>query len=253
MNESNQITVTGVNIIAGDYKNREGVRSMQYAAAAGILVLAYVIGSIPFGLLIVRLSTGKDIRQIESGRTGGTNAMRAAGFWAGLFTTIMDFLKSASAAWLARALLPDFTWVHVLAPIMAIVGHNYSIFLGERAPNGGWRLRGGAGGAPSAGGAFGLWAPSVLVIVPIAGVILYFIGYASLATLSTAVIATFLFAYLAWIGISPWMYVLYGILAGILLAIALRPNIQRLMKGNERLIGLRAKRKKAASNAASHN
>lgn len=223
---------------------------MQFVIIAGILVLSYLLGSIPFGLLIVRLSTGKDIRQVESGRTGGTNAMRAAGVWAGLFTTIMDFMKSASAAWLAKALLPDSTWVHVLAPILAILGHNYSIFLPERTAKGGWRLRGGAGGAPSAGGAFGLWAPSVLLILPIAGLIFYFVGYASIATISTAIIATFLFGYLALIGTMPWVYVFYGILAAILLLIALRPNIQRLIKGNERLVGLRAKRKKAASNTA---
>ena len=225
---------------------------MPFAIIAGISILSYLFGSIPFGLLVVRLSTGKDIRQVESGRTGGTNAMRAAGVWAGLFTTVMDFLKGASAAWLAKAFLPDVTWIHALAPILAILGHNYSIFLLERTPNGGWHLRGGAGGAPTAGGAFGLWAPSILVIVPIAGLILYFVGYASVATLSTAIIATFLFGYLAWRGSLPWDYILYSILAAILLLIALRPNIQRLINGNERLVGLRAKRKKAASNTAIH-
>ena len=47
----------------------------------GVIFLAYLIGSIPFGLIIVKLTTGKDIRSVASGRTGGTNAMRAAGFW----------------------------------------------------------------------------------------------------------------------------------------------------------------------------
>lgn len=223
---------------------------MQFVLPFSILALSYILGSIPFGLLIVRLSTGKDIRQVESGRTGGTNAMRAAGVWAGLFTTIMDFIKGAASAWLAQALMPDSAWIHILAPILAIVGHNYSIFLPERTPGGGWRLRGGAGGAPSAGGAFGLWAPSILFIVPFAGLILYFVGYASLATLSTAVVSTVLFAYLVSIEKLPPQYMYYGILAGILLLISLRPNIQRLFQGNERLVGLRAKRKKTASKAA---
>ena len=222
---------------------------MQFAIPIGVLVLSYLLGSIPFGLLIVRISTGKDIRQVESGRTGGTNAMRAAGVGAGIVTTVMDFLKSASAAWLAKAILPDMAWVHVLAPVLVIAGHNYSIFLAERTPQGGWRLRGGAGGAPSAGGAFGLWAPSLLIILPIAALIFYFVGYASLATISTAIVATILFTYLGYVGIFPWVYVLYGVLATILLVIALRPNIKRLIQGNERLVGLRAKRKKAGSNS----
>lgn len=233
--------------------DREEQNLMEFVTPAGILVLSYLLGSIPFGLLIVRISTGKDIRQVESGRTGGTNAMRAAGVWAGLLTTILDFLKSAATAWLAKIILPEMPWVHVMAPILAIIGHNYSIFLPERTPQGNWRLRGGAGGAPSAGGSFGLWVPSVLIIVPIAFLVFYFIGYASLATLSTAIVATIIFAYLGWIGSLPWIYVLYGILAAILLSIALRPNIQRLIQGNERLVGLRAKRKKVTSNVTSQS
>ena len=79
---------------------------MPILKALGVLVLSYLIGSIPFGLIIVYLTNGKDIRKVESGRTGGTNAMRAAGTFAGVFTAVFDFLKGASAVWLARALLP---------------------------------------------------------------------------------------------------------------------------------------------------
>ncbi len=57
---------------------------MQILVPMLVLLVSYLSGSIPFGLLIVKLRTGKDIRQVESGRTGGTNAMRAAGVWAGL-------------------------------------------------------------------------------------------------------------------------------------------------------------------------
>ena len=90
---------------------------MQIVISIGVILLAYVIGSIPFGWLIVKLKTGQDIRVIESGRTGGTNAMRAAGFWAGLLTAIMDILKGATAVWIAKALLPEAHLLHVLAPI----------------------------------------------------------------------------------------------------------------------------------------
>lgn len=225
---------------------------LLYAAVVG---LAYLIGSIPFGLIIVRLKTGKDVRQIESGRTGGTNAMRAAGFWAGLSTALLDILKSASSLWLARWLAPEAYWLHVFAPLAAILGHNYSIFLIERGPNGKIRLRGGAGGAPAAGGALALWAPSVLFIIPLGAVILFVVGYASVTTLSVGLISIGIFAYRAWIGASPWQYIFYGVFAEILLLWALRPNIRRLMQGNERRVGLFARKSPTtASNSSSkHN
>ena len=218
---------------------------MRTGISVLVLIMAYIIGSIPFGMIIVRLRTGQDVRKIQSGRTGGTNAMRAAGFWAGFATAMFDLLKSACTVWLARWIIPDIIWIQVLAPAMAILGHNYSIFLINRDENGKVQFHGGAGGAPSAGGAFALWPPVLLFIVPIAGFVLYFIGYASIATLSAPLITTIIFAILAWMGKLPWEYVVYGILAEILLAWSLRPNLKRLLDGTERVIGLRAKRAKA--------
>jgi glycerol-3-phosphate acyltransferase PlsY len=104
------------------------------------------------------------------------------------------------------------------------------------------RLRGGAGGAPTAGGAMGLWMPSILIIVPLAALILFGIGYASVATMSAALIASLVFAVKAALDQSPWQYVAYGLLAEILLIWALRPNIRRLLEGKERLVGWRARR-----------
>jgi glycerol-3-phosphate acyltransferase PlsY len=132
----------------------------------------------------------------------------------------------------------------ILAPIAAVIGHNYSIFLIERNENGKLRLRGGAGGAATVGGAFGLWYPTLFILVPIGAVILFGIGYASVATLSVPIIASIIFAVRAWLGLAPWTYVIYGLLAEILLIWALRPNIKRLINGTERLIGWRAKRAK---------
>src|SRR5664280_1557210 len=101
---------------------------MELLVYAGIMVVSYILGSIPFGLAVVKLMTGKDVRTIASGRTGGTNAMRAAGLWAGLLTAILDILKSAASVWLAQALTPN-VWIHAVAPIASILGHNYSIFM----------------------------------------------------------------------------------------------------------------------------
>ena len=218
---------------------------MQFIWIPVILIVSYLLGSIPFGLLIVKLRTGKDIRQVESGRTGGTNAMRAAGCLAGGITTVLDVTKSTLCAWLAIVLLPDIYWIHVLAPIMAILGHNYSIFLIERDEKRGVRLRGGAGGAPSVGGAIGLWFPSLFIIAPLGFLIFYFIGYASVATMSVPILAILIFAVRAYLGLSPWQYMFYGVIAELILIWALRPNIRRLLKGEERLVGWRAKRRKA--------
>jgi glycerol-3-phosphate acyltransferase PlsY len=219
---------------------------MQYLAILGVLVLSYLLGSVPSGLVIVKLISGKDIRAVESGRTGGTNAMRAAGFWAGIATALLDLLKATLAVWISRELLPALPWVHVFAGITAILGHNYSIFLIERNEKGRLRLRGGAGGAPAVGAALGLWPPSILIILPLAVLILYFGGYASLATLSVGAIAFGIFAYRAGTGASPGWYMYYGLLAEVVLLWSLRPNIRRLLNGTERLIGYRARRKKTA-------
>jgi glycerol-3-phosphate acyltransferase PlsY len=222
---------------------------MQLLQSLILLLVCYLIGSIPFGAVIVRLKTGKDIRKVESGRTGGTNAMRAAGLWAGVLTAVLDFFKSACCVWLVRwlagmSLLPQTPWLEILAPVAAVLGHNYSIFLVERNERGQVKLRGGAGGAPTTGGAFGLWAPSVLILLPIGVIILFGVGYASLATLSVALSAILLFAYRAWIGASPWQYIFYGLLSGILMVWSLRPNIRRLINGTERVVGWRARSRK---------
>ena len=220
----------------------------------GIAFLAYLIGSIPFGLLIVKLKTGKDIRNVESGRTGGTNALRAAGLWAGLLTALMDILKGAAVVWLARAYDPGHHLLHVIAPLAAILGHNYSIFLPERDEQGRLvRLRGGAGGAPSVGGALGLWAPSLLFILPPGALVFFTLGYASLTTMSVALFATIVFAVRASQGM-PWTDVLYGLAAEVLLIWALRPNIKKLVEGRERVVSIslhgRLKAKKEKESAA---
>lgn len=209
----------------------------QILIGIGVLFLSYLVGSIPFGLLIVKLSTGQDIRTIASGRTGGTNAMRAAGFWAGIFTAILDILKGASVVWLAQAISPSHHWQHVLAPIFAILGHNYSIFLPEFDENHRLvRLRGGAGGAPAVGGAFGLWPFSLAIILPLGAIVFFTLGYASVTTMSVALFAIIVFAARAVLAGSPWIDVLYGVLAEILLIWALRPNIKSLLAGTERVV-----------------
>ncbi len=211
---------------------------------AGAVILPYLVGSIPFGWIIVKLTTGRDIRTIESGRTGGTNAMRAAGLLAGVFTAVGDTLKGLSAIWIVNWLVPADSpwkvWLQVAAPLLAIMGHNYSIWLIERRADGKLSLRGGAGGAPCFGGAIGLWPWSGFIIMPMGLLVFLLVGYASLTTVSIALTSTVIFAYLAVFKGYPWQYILYGAASLLILLWALRPNLARLARGTERPVGLRA-------------
>jgi glycerol-3-phosphate acyltransferase PlsY len=212
---------------------------MQMLIEASVILLAYIFGSVPFGLLIVKLSTGKDIRQVASGRTGGTNAARAAGAGAGVVTGIMDGVKGAAAVWMAQAVAPGNHWLHVIAPLAAILGHNYSIFIMERDEKGHLHLHGGAGGGPTVGGAIGLWWPSALIILPIGILVFFGIGYASITTMSIALITIIIFSVRYSLGLAPLPDILYGVIAFIMLVWALRPNIRALIAGNERFHGWR--------------
>lgn len=209
---------------------------MQTLIGLGTVILGYILGSIPFGLLIVKIKTGKDIRQVESGRTGGTNAVRAAGFGAGLLTAILDILKGAASVWLAETIVPNNHLFHVLAPIGAILGHNYSLFLISRDEDGKLRFHGGAGGAPALGGAMGLW-PWMFPIVFGAGAIIWFgVGIASLTTMAIGLVVIIVFAIRVSLGLQEPIDIWYGVLAEVLLLWALRPNIKKLLAGQERVV-----------------
>jgi glycerol-3-phosphate acyltransferase PlsY len=167
--------------------------------------------------------------------------MRMAGFLPGFFTALTDVAKGFIAVWLGRSLTEGSAWVEIAAGLLAIVGHNYSIFL-VQLKEGRLNFHGGAGGATTTGASMGLWLPSVLLITPIAFIFAYGVGYASMATMSIALTVTLIFLWRAIAQVGPWAYVVFGILAECLLLWALRPNIRRLLRGEERLIGWRVRR-----------
>jgi len=215
------------------------------------LTAAYLIGSVPVGVVVVRLATGKNILQEHSGRTGGTNVMRTAGFWAGLVTAIGDVLKGAAAVLLAGRLAPQADWVPAAAGVMAVLGHNHSIFLIDRS-EGRLRLRGGAGGATAVGCGIAL-SPSLAWVVVVVPFLLFGIGYASVTTLTVGALMTVTLAIQANAGLVPWSYVAFGLGAEGLMLLALRPNLDRLRRGEERVVGLRARAQRRASPADSTN
>ena len=209
---------------------------MQVLLGIIAVVVGYILGSIPFGLLIVKMKTGKDIRNVESGRTGGTNAVRAAGLGAGLLTALFDVLKGAVSVWAAQSLLPENQLIHILAPLASILGHNYSLFLIRRDEDGKLRFHGGAGGAPALGGAMGLWLP-IFPIVLVAGALIWFtLGIASITTMAIGLVVTVVFAIYSWQGSLEPVNIWYGVIAELFLIWALRPNIKKLLAGKERVV-----------------
>lgn len=206
--------------------------------SALIMVLGYLIGSIPMGFLVIKVFRRQDITQIGSGRTGGTNAMRAGGIWLGALTGILDFLKGFAAIYLARWLVPGSIWPQVLGGAAAVFGHNWSIWLYLFTR----RWNAGAGTGPNLGAAMAFWPPVALVVIPIILFFIFIVGYASLASIAAAVtIVIILFIRAAYVG-SPWQYGLYGILTMLLVIWALRPNIKRLIEGTERRVGIFARK-----------
>lgn len=92
------------------------------------ILLGYLLGAIPTGVVVCRLKSGVKLHEVGSGHTGGTNALRTSGVWAGLITAVVDILLGSAAILLARA-LTDNEWVAAIAGILAILGHNWSIYI----------------------------------------------------------------------------------------------------------------------------
>ena len=205
-----------------------------------IALLGYLIGSIPMGYLIIRLMRGEDIRNHGSGRTGGTNAFRAGGPIAGVLTAVGDALKGYGAVMLARLVIgPEVlattvgTVAVVLAGLAAVIGHNWSVYLG---------FKGGAGTAPNIGAAIAFWPVAGLYLAPMVPLGLYVIGYASVTSLIIAGMVLMTFVIRATLQADPnWWYVAYAAAAAVAVIWALRPNIKRLREGTERMVGLRAR------------
>jgi len=197
------------------------VEILRYAT---MMALGYVMGSIPVGYLVVKLAKGTDIRQHGSGRTGGTNVWRAAGFWPAILTVSGDFLKGMIAVWMAKVILGDSIG-QVLVGVAAIAGHNWSVFLG-------WR--GGAGTITHLGVISMLSLPVALALMGAGLLVIVISRYASVASLAVATLAPVIFLGLALFAHHPLLHALYGLLAGAAVVLAHRSNIVRLLSGTER-------------------
>jgi glycerol-3-phosphate acyltransferase PlsY len=193
---------------------------------AAAVLAAYLLGSFPAGYLLGQL-WGVNVLEWGSGRTGGTNVLRSAGLMPALLTGALDIGKGALAVWLAGQ-ITGYPAVQVLAGAAVILGHNHSVFLG---------FRGGAGVGTSLGALGAIYLPAAIALVILLLLIIAITRYASLGSLAVITLMPITLLILGVVGTLPLTYVLYGLLAWIIIVYAHRPNIQRLLRGTERRIG----------------
>jgi len=199
------------------------------------LAVAYLLGSIPFGYLLVKhaFTRGEDVRQIGSGGTGATNVTRRAGPAAGLLTYLLDVGKGMGAVALMRLVAEgDYFWIGA-AGIAAIVGHIFPIFLG---------FRGGKGVATGVG-IYVVMAPySVIAALLLWAVTVFFTRYVSLGSLVAAgalPALTWLFYGILHTNPHSTAMIIIALCAFALILFAHRENVRRLMRGEEKKVGMR--------------
>ncbi len=224
------------------------------AKLLAVALFGYLLGSIPFGLMIAKRSAGVDVRNHGSGRTGATNVLRVAGKKAALLSLILDLLKgivpvvfagylfrqdylilSGYGFWLTRS-------AQVLAGLSAIAGHKWSVFL---------KFQGGRGVATFFGGLLALCPAAALF-----GGEVLFLGagltrYVSLGSIAGAIGTYTILVPLTILNGFPFEYLVYALLGAIFIIIMHRDNIARLLAGKERRLGERVKIDNATPSSSS--
>jgi glycerol-3-phosphate acyltransferase PlsY len=189
-----------------------------------LVLVAYLLGSLPTALLVVRLMTGEDVRQKGSGNVGGTNALRAAGWKAGVAVTAIDVAKGSLAVWLMRTFNPESAWV--AASMLAVVaGHCYPVWL---------KFRGGKGVAAGFG-AFLVIAPlSALVALAVWFLALVITRWVSMASM----VASAFFPLALKLIDNPDMVTLISVsAAAVLIIFRHSSNIRKMLAGEEAKVG----------------
>ncbi|MFC1992362.1 glycerol-3-phosphate 1-O-acyltransferase PlsY [Chloroflexota bacterium] len=215
---------------------------MIIAKIVAVVIIGYLLGSIPFGLLISKRRSNVDVRQHGSGKTGATNVLRTAGKKAAALSVSLDILKGALAVVFAGLIINqsymmvgDYTLgiltAQAAAALAAIAGHNWSVFL---------RFHGGRGVAPFFGGSIalcpvaGIFGGEVLIIG--AGLS----GFASLGSISGVVGTYAILVPLTILHGFPIEYLVYALIGTIIITLTHRDNISRLISGKERKLGEKA-------------
>ncbi|MBI2819403.1 MAG: glycerol-3-phosphate 1-O-acyltransferase PlsY [Acidobacteria bacterium] len=184
-------------------------------------IVAYLVGSIPFGYLLYRLRAGKDIRTTGSGNIGATNVLRAAGFLPAAATLLLDAGKGYAAVCLAERLSPDSSQAVAVATVLVMAGHCFPIFL---------NFRGGKGSATGLGAFLAVSPIAVLVCVFLFAAVLAVWHYVSLASMAAASAFPFV---LALCGERSLPILIASLVAAGFIIARHRDNIHRLRNGTE--------------------
>ena len=207
--------------------------ALEYVAVA---LIGYLLGAIPFGILVSKVARGIDVRMFGSGKTGTANVIRTAGGRAGAVTMILDLAKASAAVLIAWVIVPNHT-AQVVAALAAIIGHIWSVYI---------KFKGGRGVATYVGSLLAMhWLVGLCTAIIILGTA-RLTRYMSLGSI-VGIVASFL-AMLAlmitdsrpavpFLTIVQAVQVLFcGLAAGVIL-IQHRENVRRLLTGTERKLG----------------
>jgi len=197
----------------------------QRIVIPSLLVFSYMLGSVPFGLIVSRLYK-VDITKVGSGNIGTTNVLRAVGAVPAVIVFVLDFLKGYAPVLSALYIGLDPIWV-VSSGLAAIIGHSFSVFM---------RFRGGRGVAAGLGMLLGI-APDIFLLAAVmAAIIIGFTRYVSLASIVTSIavaVAMYFFG-------KPFPYVAVTAAIAVLILVRHIPNVKRLIRGEENKIGEKA-------------
>jgi acyl phosphate:glycerol-3-phosphate acyltransferase len=193
------------------------------------VLIAYLLGGVPFGYLFVRFALHKDIRTMGSGNIGATNVHRTAGGKAGVIVLVLDILKGFFAVLIAGALTHGDPLALALAAVAVMIGHSFSIFLG---------FKGGKAVACFIG-AFLFIAPLALLVVAIIFVLTVSVSkHISLGS----IVGASLFPLVMWLILHPPTPILCAaIFAAALIIYRHKANIQRILAGNENVFSFKGR------------
>jgi glycerol-3-phosphate acyltransferase PlsY len=228
---------------------------MVIAKIIFVVFSGYILGSIPFGLLVSKLQAKKDIRKFGSGKIGTTNVLRTAGRKAAALVLVGDLAKGILAVTIAGLLFGHDLLVigtfgfgtlvaQVLAALAAIVGHNWSIFL---------KFKGGRGVATFFGGLIALCPPAALIGGEVLLVSAGLTRYASFGSILGAITAYIFLVPLTIIYQFPLEYLGYALVGCLIIIYMHRDNINRLVAGTERKLGQKAENISAFPSRKSEN
>ncbi len=197
--------------------------ALEVAAFVAMLLAAYLVGSIPFGVLVGKLFYHVDVREHGSGNVGTTNVFRVLGKKAGVVVLVCDMLKGFVPAFIAASFFNP--WLAIFIAAAPVVGHMYSVFL---------KGRGGKGVATGAGVVLALVPLAFGIILVVWVLLILTTRYVSLASLvATLLVPVFVFAF----G-DPLPYEIAAVLVTVVIFWAHRGNIRRLIAGNENRVRL---------------